>query len=66
MGAQLCYADLIGVLGLVTVKNLTEEGFDVTGFESSNYVGGLWHYTDEDKTSVLPSRVCLCSSLHIR
>ncbi|KAM5366863.1 hypothetical protein ACJZ2D_010315 [Fusarium nematophilum] len=47
----------LGVLGLVAVKNLTEEGFDVTGFERNSYVGGLWHYTDEDKTSVLPTTV---------
>ncbi|KAI5459674.1 FAD/NAD(P)-binding domain-containing protein [Mariannaea sp. PMI_226] len=47
----------LGVLGLVTVKNLTEEGFDVTGFDMNSYVGGLWHYTDEDKTSVLPTTV---------
>lgn len=45
-----------GVMGLVAVKNLTEEGFDVTGFDRNDYVGGLWHYTDEDKTSVLPSQ----------
>ncbi|KAH8678165.1 flavin monooxygenase-like protein [Xylariales sp. PMI_506] len=47
----------LGVLGLVTSKNLIEAGFDVTGFDSNNYVGGLWHYTDEDKTSVLPTTV---------
>ncbi|UPK97593.1 hypothetical protein LCI18_008528 [Fusarium solani-melongenae] len=47
----------LGVLGLVAVKNLTEEGFDVTGFDRNSYVGGLWHYTDEDKTSVLPTTI---------
>ncbi|KAF5022589.1 hypothetical protein F66182_5360 [Fusarium sp. NRRL 66182] len=45
----------LGVLGLVAVKNLTEEGFNVTGLERNSYVGGLWHYTDQDKTSVLPT-----------
>jgi dimethylaniline monooxygenase (N-oxide forming) len=41
-------------MGIVGVKNLVEEGFDVTGFEASNYVGGVWHYTDdEDTLSVL-------------
>ncbi|KAM0323264.1 hypothetical protein ACHAQA_008855 [Verticillium albo-atrum] len=45
----------LGVLGLVAAKNLVEEGFEVTGFERNTYVGGLWHYTDEDQTSVLPS-----------
>ncbi len=47
---------IIGALGIATVKNLVEAGFDVTGFDSNSYVGGLWHYTDEDKTSVLPSK----------
>lgn len=35
---------------------MLEVGFDVTGFERSEYVGGLWHYTEQDKTSVLPSK----------
>ncbi|KAI1035121.1 hypothetical protein LB503_011763 [Fusarium chuoi] len=47
----------LGIAGLVAVKNLLEVGFDVTGFERSEYVGGLWHYTEQDKTSVLPSRL---------
>ncbi|KAH8893690.1 FAD/NAD(P)-binding domain-containing protein [Thozetella sp. PMI_491] len=47
----------LGALGLVATKNLLEEGFEVTAFERNNYVGGLWHYTDEDKTSVLPTTV---------
>jgi dimethylaniline monooxygenase (N-oxide forming) len=37
-------------MGVVTVKNLVEEGFNVTGFERSGYVGGLWHYTDDETT----------------
>lgn len=42
-----------GALGLVTVKNLAEEGFAVTGFDRNEFVGGLWHYTDDDRTSAL-------------
>ncbi|KAJ3494806.1 hypothetical protein NLG97_g3837 [Lecanicillium saksenae] len=38
----------LGALGLVTVKNLTEAGFDVTGFDKCEYVGGLWHFTEDD------------------
>ncbi|EJD51714.1 FAD/NAD(P)-binding domain-containing protein [Auricularia subglabra TFB-10046 SS5] len=45
----------LGVLGLVTVKNLVEEGFNVTGFERNGFVGGLWHYADDNRTSVLSS-----------
>lgn len=47
-------ADTTGSLGLVTLKNLLEEGFDATGFERKSYVGGLWKYTLDETTSVLP------------
>lgn len=41
-------------MGIVAVKNLLEEGFSVTGFDRNGYVGGLWHFTeDEDTLSVL-------------
>lgn len=46
-----------GPAGLVALKNLLEEGFDATGFDRNPYVGGLWQYTEEDKTSVLPTTV---------
>lgn len=42
-----------GAIGLVALKNLLEEGFDATAFERNDYVGGLWHFTeDTGKTSV--------------
>ncbi|KAL6414436.1 FAD/NAD(P)-binding domain-containing protein [Ilyonectria robusta] len=48
----------LGAMGIVAVKNLREEGFDVTGFERSSYVGGLWHFTEDEETlSVLESTV---------
>ncbi|KAF2460027.1 flavin monooxygenase-like protein [Lineolata rhizophorae] len=47
----------LGALGLVSLKNLAEEGYVVTGFERNGYVGGLWNYTEEDKTSVLQSTI---------
>ncbi|CAK7231354.1 hypothetical protein SEUCBS140593_007897 [Sporothrix eucalyptigena] len=46
-----------GALGLVTLKNFLEEGFDATGFERKSYVGGLWKYTLDETTSVLPSTI---------
>ncbi|KND92990.1 Dimethylaniline monooxygenase [N-oxide-forming] 3 [Tolypocladium ophioglossoides CBS 100239] len=46
----------LGAMGIVGVKNLLEEGFDVTGFERSGYFGGLWHFTEDENTlSVLES-----------
>lgn len=47
----------LGAQGLVTVKNLLEQGFSVTGFDRSNYLGGIWHYTAEHQTSALPTTV---------
>lgn len=47
----------LGAQGLVAVKNLLEEGFDVTGFEKNNFVGGIWHYSAETRISVLPTTI---------
>jgi len=55
-GCLLTLFSAIGALGLVAVKNLAEEGFDVTGFDQNPFVGGLWHYADDDRVSVLPSK----------
>ncbi len=30
---------------------MLEEGFDVTAFERKDYVGGLWHFTDDTNTT---------------
>jgi cation diffusion facilitator CzcD-associated flavoprotein CzcO len=46
----------LGASGLVTMKNLAEEGFHVTGFERSGSIGGVWSYEDTTtKTTVLKS-----------
>ncbi|KAJ3474083.1 hypothetical protein NLG97_g10001 [Lecanicillium saksenae] len=46
----------LGGMGIAAVKNLIEEGFDVTGFDKSSYYGGLWHFTeDKDTLSILES-----------
>jgi cation diffusion facilitator CzcD-associated flavoprotein CzcO len=47
----------LGAAGLVALKNLKEEGFDVTGFERNAYIGGLWKFSEDDKTSVLSTTV---------
>lgn len=48
----------LGACGLVTLKNMREAGFDATGYESNNYIGGLWEHTEEpDKTSILKTTV---------
>ncbi|KAH3958799.1 hypothetical protein HBH98_202490 [Parastagonospora nodorum] len=47
----------LGAAGLVALKNLKEQGFDVTGFERNDYIGGLWKYAEDDRTSVLNTTV---------
>lgn len=53
LGKRLCVVGA-GAIGLVTTKNFLEQGFDVTTIEQNDYVGGLWHITDDvNQTSVL-------------
>ncbi|KAL7941259.1 flavin monooxygenase-like protein [Trichoderma barbatum] len=47
----------LGIAGISAVKNLTEVGFEVTGFETSDAIGGLWHYTEDPRTSCLFSSI---------
>lgn len=46
-----------GPLGISTVKNLTEQGFDCTGFESRSYLGGIWKYNTDEHLSVQASTI---------
>jgi len=47
-------ADKTRPQGVTCVKVLLEAGFDVTGFERNQYVGGLWKWSrDEGQTTVL-------------
>ena len=41
-----------GPLGLMALKNLKEDGFDVTGYDARDYVGGLWNYSEDESLSV--------------
>ncbi|KAH8120777.1 dimethylaniline monooxygenase (N-oxide forming) [Trichoderma asperellum] len=43
----------LGIAGIAAVKNLTEVGFDVTGFDTADAIGGLWHYSEEQRTTCL-------------
>ena len=38
---------MTGPFGLAAVKNLRDEGFDVTCFEKRDGVGGLWAFTED-------------------
>ena len=40
-----------GALGLSATKNLTEDGFDVTTYETRDYVGGLWKDAHDSSVS---------------
>jgi len=58
-GLQKCVAVIgAGPLGLIATKNLVEEAFQVTTFERTQYVGGLWKPTANiSRTSVLPGTI---------
>ncbi|KAH7559856.1 dimethylaniline monooxygenase 2 [Bipolaris maydis] len=43
----------LGPAGLVALKNLKEEGFEAVGFDRNSYIGGLWQYSTEERTSVM-------------
>ncbi|KEF60294.1 uncharacterized protein A1O9_05145 [Exophiala aquamarina CBS 119918] len=47
----------LGSQGLVTLKNLLEEGFVASGFDKRSYVGGVWHYSTDYHVSALQSTV---------
>ncbi|KIY01037.1 uncharacterized protein Z520_03703 [Fonsecaea multimorphosa CBS 102226] len=42
----------MGALGLMAMKNLKEDGFEVTGFEKRNWVGGVWKQSYDSTLSV--------------
>jgi dimethylaniline monooxygenase (N-oxide forming) len=46
-----------GPLGLIAMKILKEDGFEVTGFEARPYVGGLWKYSEDASLSVAESTI---------
>lgn len=47
------------------MKNLLEEGFDVTGFDKNAYLGGLWHYNEDATISVLKSEFQIGKTAYI-
>ena len=50
---------VIGVTGLVTLKNLREEGFNAKCFESSDFIGGVWSFSEnKNETSILQCKNC--------
>lgn len=46
-----------GPTGLMALKNLKEDGFDVTGFDTRPYVGGLWKYSTDESLSAAENTV---------
>ena len=40
-----------GVLGLLAIKNLKEQGLQPTAFEQNEFVGGNWHVSERDQTT---------------
>jgi dimethylaniline monooxygenase (N-oxide forming) len=44
-----------GPLGLMALKNMTEDGFNVTCYEARPYIGGVWQYSKDAGLSVQES-----------
>ncbi|KIW32333.1 uncharacterized protein PV07_03887 [Cladophialophora immunda] len=47
----------MGPLGLMALKNLKEDGFEVSGFEKRSWVGGLWKQSYDSMLSVTEGTV---------
>jgi dimethylaniline monooxygenase (N-oxide forming) len=56
----------LGAAGLVALKNLKEQGFNVTGFERNDYIGGIWKFAEDERTSVLSTTVVNISKERVR
>ncbi|KIX08064.1 uncharacterized protein Z518_02719 [Rhinocladiella mackenziei CBS 650.93] len=56
MAVRVCVIGA-GLTGLMALKNLKEDGFEVTAFEKKPYVGGIWKPTQDSSLSVTPSTV---------
>ncbi|KAI1839941.1 hypothetical protein JX266_013859 [Neoarthrinium moseri] len=46
IGSRVCIIGT-GVLGLVALKNLKEQGLEVTALERNDYLGGNWHVSEK-------------------
>jgi dimethylaniline monooxygenase (N-oxide forming) len=46
-----------GPTGLMALKNLKEDGFEVTGYDARPYVGGLWKYSTDASLSAAEGTV---------
>lgn len=55
LGKDVCVVGT-GVLGLLAIKNLSEQGLRVTAFERNEHIGGTWHVsTNPKQVTALPS-----------
>ncbi|KAH7008341.1 flavin-binding monooxygenase-like-domain-containing protein [Ilyonectria destructans] len=48
LGSEVCVIGT-GVIGLVTIKNLLEQGLHVTAFERHEHIGGTWYVSEDGK-----------------
>ena len=52
LGKDVCVVGT-GVLGLLAIKNLKEQGLEPTALERNDFIAGNWHVSDRDQTSVV-------------
>ncbi|KAG6361790.1 hypothetical protein INS49_010019 [Diaporthe citri] len=46
-----------GPLGLMAVKNMKEDGLDVTCFDARSWIGGIWNYSEDESLSVAANTI---------
>lgn len=66
LGNDVCVVGA-GVLGLLAIKNLLEQGLKVTAFERNEYIGGTWHVSlDPEQLTALSSTTANTSRQAVR
>ncbi|KAM0546701.1 hypothetical protein ACHAPJ_010738 [Fusarium lateritium] len=63
LGSDVCIIGT-GVLGLLALKNLREQGLDAIAFEKNNYVGGTWHASANTEQTTALSQTTANTSKH--
>lgn len=54
VGDRVCVVGA-GASGLIAIKNLKEQGLQVTAYERNDFIGGLWHFSPRtDQTTAMP------------
>lgn len=65
LGKDVCVVGT-GVLGLLAIKNLKEQGLQPTALERNDFIAGNWHVSQRDQTSVVEQTTLNTSTQTVR